>query len=238
MRLGRTSILLLAAFLLGGCTGAPQVQDGPVDLEAEVLNDATMTAGIRECLTVGADRTVARLTAQDGYIGNPDTRLRLPEQWHKAGRMLRDVGQGSYMDEIEMTMNRAAELAAVDAVPVLAEAIAALAIKRPSDILAGDDDAATALLREQGEEDLRTAYAPHLAAAMAEVGVAEAFAKARERYLRLPTKANVPEVDLEAWVLDGAVDGLFVVLAQEEGRIRREPAARTTPLLKRVFGGP
>ncbi len=233
----RTSILLLAALLLGGCAGGPGGQDGSVDLEAEVLNDATMTAGIREALTVGTDRTIARLTAQDGYIGNPDTRLWLPEQWHKAGRMMRDVGQGSYMDEIEMTMNRAAELAARDAGPVLAEAIAALPIKHPADLLAGGDTAATDLLHEKGAEDLRTAYTPILAAAMAEVGVDDAFAKARERYLRLPTKANVPEVDIEAWVLDGAVDGLFVVLAQEEQRIRRDPDARTTPLLKRVFGG-
>ena len=198
-----------------------------------------MAAGIREALTVGSGRTVERLTAQDGYIGNPDTRLRLPEEWHKAARMLRDVGQGSYMDEIDMTMNRAAERAAVDAVPVLAAVIAAMPIKDPAAILEGGDTAATDLLRKEGEQQLRAAYAPIVAAAMDEVGVDAAFAKARERYLRLPTKANVPEVDLEAHVLDGAIDGLLIpALTQEDKRIRQDPAARTTPLLKRVFVRP
>lgn len=238
MRNRRISTLLLAALLLGGCASKPEVRDETIDLGAEILNGATMAAGIREALTVGAVRTVARLTAQDGYIGNPDTRLRLPEQWQKAARMLRDVGQGSYMDEIDMTMNRAAERAAEDAVPVLAAVIAAMPIKDPAEVLEGGATAGTDLLHKEGEKDLRAAYSPIVAAAMAEVGVDVAFAKARERYLRLPTKANVPEVDLEAHVLDGAINGLFVVLAQEEQRIRQDPTARTTPLLQRVFGGP
>lgn len=238
MRQPTTTFLLLTLLLAAGCAGIRDAIEGGIDLGSGQLNEATTAAGLREALTVGTERTVARVTVQDGYIGNPDIRIPLPAQWTRPARMLRDVGLGSYVDEIDMTMNRAAERAAREAYPVFADAVAAMTIKDAFAILEGTDTEATDYFRRQTEKQLRARYAPVVTAQMDQLGVTRAYAKARDLYEGLPMNVSVEAVDLEAYVVDGALDGLFTVLAQEERRIRQDPLARTTALLKRVFGGP
>jgi hypothetical protein len=199
--------------------------------------DETVVAGLREALQFGAERSVSRCARPGGFLENPRVRIPLPSELENIGKGLRALGFDGTVDELEVSMNRAAERAAREAQGLLVQAVESLTISDASAILHGPDDAATQYLRSHSEAALRERFAPVVDAAMREVGVYRAYDELRTRN-RVLALLGSPTVELNRYVTDETLDGLFTLIRDEEGRIRNDPAARTTELLRSVFGQP
>jgi hypothetical protein len=200
-------------------------------------SDATIAAGLREALQIGAERSVSRAARPGGFLDDPRVRIPLPPQLDKLARGMRALGFHSAVDDLETAMNRAAERAAREAQTPLVDAVAGLQIADARAILGGPDDAATQYLRAHSEDALRERFAPVVEQAMRSTGVYRAFDELRARNRALALLAD-PTVDLNRYVTTETLNGLFTLIRDEEQRIRREPAARTTDLLRAVFGEP
>jgi hypothetical protein len=198
--------------------------------------EARIAAGLREALRVGTQRAVSIRSQPGGFAAVPSLRLRLPNDVQPAAKTLRAIGMGHHVDELESAMNRAAERSAGEAVPVFADAIASMTIADAYEILNGADDAATRYFQDRTSAALRTHFAPVVQSAMAEVGVYQAYSEAMKLYEALPLSQGLGAPDLQGYVLDRTLSGLFSTVAAEEARIREDPAARTTALLRDVFG--
>ena len=178
---------------------------------------------------------MARTSAVDGFLGSDRIRIRLPESLDPMAGALRAVGFGSSVDELEVAMNRAAEHAAGEATDVFLGAISRMTISDARGILDGGDTAATEYFRRNTSDALRSRFQPIVTEKVQEVGLAQLYDQLVTRYRALPIpKRDAPELD--GYVTERALDGLFTVLGQEEQRIRTDPSARVTQLLQTVFG--
>lgn len=200
-------------------------------------SDPTIAAGLREALQIGAERSVSRAARPGGFLDDPRVRIPLPPQLDKLGRGLRALGFDGAVEELEVAMNRAAERAAREAQGPLVAAVMGLQIADARAILSGPDDAATQYLRRASGDALRERFAPVVASAMRDTGVHRAYEELRSRN-RVLALLKDPTVDLERYVTDETLDGLFTLIRDEEQRIRNDPSARTTELLRVVFGQP
>jgi hypothetical protein len=199
------------------------------------LDSATVAAGLREALAVGTANAVETTSRTDGFWRNPAIRIPLPEALAPMASTLRGLGLSRQVDELELTMNRAAEQAAGEAAPVFLDALQGMTISDALGILNGGDTAATEYFRSRTSDELRTRFAPIVGDQMSRLGLVQLYDGLAARYAALPL-TTTPPVDLRDYVTDRALGGLFTVLGQEETRIREDPAARTTELLQRVFG--
>jgi len=221
-----TRFLLLASLLV---SGAVPVQAGRLDSE-------TAAAGLREALRTGTSRAVDLLGSVDGYLKNPQVHIPVPEKFESIGKAMRKIGLDSVMDEFETGMNRAAEAAAPLAKEVFVSAIKEMTIADALDIVRGDEHAATDYLRLHAGEELGARFRPIVSEQLAAVGATRAFDDLMDRAASIPFLGR-PGVDLEVYVTDKALDGMFLMIATEEQKIREDPLARTSDLLKTVFGG-
>lgn len=219
-----------------GCSGFNAAALGDV-LGGGALDDATIVDGLREALHVGTQRTVASTSRPDGFFANPRIRIPMPPDLAKVAKTLRSAGLGSHVEEFELAMNRAAEQASGEAVEVFWGALKRMTFADARGILQGEDDAATAFFRRTAGEELRARFHPVVAAKMSELGYVRKYDELVRMYTALPLTTK-PAFRPEDYVTDRALDGLFTILADEEKRIRDDPAARTTALLRRVFGAP
>jgi len=227
-------LLALALVAPGGCAELSRLAD-EAGLGSGPPSERTVAAGLSEALQLGARRAVARTSAPGGFLEDPRLHIPLPEELERPASALRAVGLGGRVDELETTLNRAAERAAGEAVPVFRDAILGLTFEDAMAILRGGETAATELLRRRTEPALRERFAPIVDDAVARVGLARVYDAVATELARLPL-VSAPRLDLEDYVTGRALDGLFRALAAEEQRIREDPAARTTELLRRVFG--
>ncbi|MFZ5756810.1 MAG: DUF4197 domain-containing protein [Pseudomonadota bacterium] len=198
--------------------------------------EALIASGLKEALSIGSERAATTLSAVGGYAKNPALRLTLPESVQPLAKTLRQIGMGSHVDKVEADMNRAAELAAAKAVPVFRSAVTQMTLADAVGILKGGDNAATTYFRGRTESALRTQFAPIIQGTLQQTGYYDSYRQMLAVYNKLPV-ADKPSLDLEQHILDRSLDGLFTKLADEEALIRRDPAKRTTELLKQVFGG-
>jgi len=227
--------LLLTAAALGGC--ASLNADALGDLLGEApLDEATVAAGLKQALSIGSGRAVDAVSATDGFLADELLRIAVPAQLAGVTGALRDLGLNGPVDDLEVGMNRAAALAAGEARTVLATAVSQLTIADAFTILNGGDTAATDLFRARTGDELRARFRPLVDDAMAEVGVARLYDTMVDAYDALPLTGKPELVSLEDHVVEGTLDGVFTALGREEALIRHDPAARTTDLLKRVFG--
>jgi hypothetical protein len=199
------------------------------------LDEQTAVAGLREALKVGTRRAVDATSAPDGFLGNALIRITIPDEYQKVAGTLRDIGWGKQVDRLEVAMNRAAERAAGEAVDVFWDAITRMTVADAFSILHGNDTAATDYFQSRTRPELESRFRPIVAEKMEEVGLYALYRELSDRYNALPFVTE-PAIDLEAYTTAEALDGLFAVLGQEEKRIREDPLARTTDLLRRVFG--
>ena len=199
------------------------------------LDEKTAAEGLKEALQVGTERTVLKTSKVDGFLGNALIRIALPKNYKKVADALRKVGFGKDVDELEVAMNRAAERAAGEARPVFEEAIKKMTLTDAVRIVRGGNTAGTQYFREHTSEVLQAKMLPIVAQSMEKVGVTQRYARMTEQYDKLPFVTH-PALDLDQYVTERTLSGLFTVLGQEEKRIRKHPAARTTELLRKVFG--
>lgn len=230
-------LLAMSLCLLVGCvtlpTSSPSTENNADPGQGDQAS--TIASGLREALLVGIERTVERTGRLDGYLANELIRISLPQELEAVSERLHQVGLGAQMDNLELAMNRAAEQAAGEATAIFIESIRRL---RPEDvraILNGGPDAATRYLRRQSEQNLRDSYQPIVHSRMTRVNAYGYYHDLVRAWNRLPLVQPLT-LELEDYVTQQALDGLFRVLAQEEERIRQDPLARTTDLLRRVLG--
>lgn len=229
-------MLAFAIFAVAGCAGT-SLDDllEAAGARPTPLDRSTIVAGLREALEVGTERTVERTAVIDGYLANEVIRIAIPDELDKMASTLRRIGLGRQVENLETSMNRAAEEAAGEARDVLWSEVRRLTIPDAVAILEGGSTAATDLLQERSADRIRERFEPIVVSKMEEVGLARLYADLAQRYNRLPF-VSTPAIDLDRYVTDRALDGLFTVLGEEEAKIRSEPLARTTELLRRVFG--
>lgn len=233
-RLGRIALVAGATASLA-CAEMGGIDLGAIlELPAE-SSEQHIASGLKEALRVGTQRAVSSLSQPGGFANVPALRLQLPEDLQPAARTLRAVGMGKPVDDLENAMNRAAETAAGEAIPVFADAVASMSIADAVGILNGPDDAATSYFQERTSASLRARFTPIVEGAMQQVGVYRSYSEAKRLYESIPLTQDLAP-DLEGYVLDRTLSGLFGSLAKEEARIREDPAARTTALLREVFG--
>lgn len=199
------------------------------------LDQTTVASGLKQALDVGTRRTTASLSAPGGFSENPRLRIGLPGELGTLARALRQVGLGGQVDALEDSMNLAAEQAAAKAVPIFSSAITSMSIADAFEILNGPENAATSYFQERTSDALRAEFSPIAASAIKEVGLYQAYRDIVARYDAIPF-SKPPALNLESYITDQTLNTLFGELAKEEALIRQNPAARSTALLRRVFG--
>jgi hypothetical protein len=226
---------MASAIWLFGCAGSPSLSSvGDLLKTGGVTGESRIVAGLKQALEVGTERAVGQTSRPDGFLENSSIRIGLPDSLDTMARGLRAVGMGAQLDELEVAMNRAAEEAAGEATPVFWDAIGQMSFSDARSILDGGPTAATDYFDETTREPLNARFGPIVAARMQDVGVVKQYQELADRYAALPF-TQAPALKLEQYVTNGALDGLFHVLGQEERKIREDPAARSTALLKEVF---
>jgi len=244
-RRARGPVAALAALLLlgAGCSGSSLgafdsiLQGAGLPAGGGSLDTSTIVAGLRDALRVSTGEAVRQTSAPNGFLANELIRIRLPESIDPMVRTLRAVGFGPKIDELDVAMNRAAEKAAGEATDVFLDAIRQMTFSDARSILNGGDTAATDYFRRTSSAALRSRFEPIVAEKVQSVGLAQLYSGLVDRYQLLPIPGKQPAPELDSYVTDQALDGLFTVLGQEETRIRTDPAARVNELLKTVFGG-
>ncbi len=202
------------------------------------LGDTQVGAGLKEALKVGIENTIKLLGKQDGYLANEGVKILLPQTIKNMEGTLRKMGLGPQIDEFVLSMNRAAEKSAPLAADVFASAIADMTIDDAQKILKGKDTAATDYLKEKTSAKLLDAFQPSVSQAMDDYAVTKKYEEILGKVKTLPFANKLSGgLDLDKYVSSKALDGLFKVLGEQEAKIRTDPAARTTELLKQVFGG-
>lgn len=192
-------------------------------------------SGLKAALTKGAEFAVSNLGKPDGFLGNPKVKIPLPDSLKKAEKAMRTIGMGKYADELTTTMNHAAEQAVVEAKPILVDAISKMSWQDAKGILSGGEDAATQYFKRTTSGQLTQKFLPVVKKATSKV-------KLTEQYNKFAGKAagvgliGKKDADLDSYVTNKALDGLFLMIAEEEKNIRKNPVAAGSDLLKKVFG--
>lgn len=200
------------------------------------LDEATVAAGLRDALRVGTENSVLSTSRPGGFLDNELIRVNLPDQLTPVASTLRKLGLGSHVDALEAAMNRAAEQAAGQAKSVFWTAITEMSIADAFSILRGNDTAATDYFQAKTSTRLRARFGPIVSSQISSLGLADQYNQVVDTYNAVPLTSKPELVDLNEYVTDRTLEGLFTVLAREEQKIRHDPLARTTDLLKRVFG--
>lgn len=222
--------LLLAVGFLAGCGSLSGLGTGGAVTEQEAVT------GIRQALDKGVSTGISSLHRQDGFFGNNTYKLFLPPDARKIENVMRDIGLGRTVDQAILQINRAAEDAVGYAAPIFTDAIREMTIQDALNIVRGEQDAATRYFREKTTAKLTQAFMPIIQRSLDQLQATRHYSELINAYNRLPTTFNKLNPDLPSYVTEKAVDALFDQVAKEEANIRANPRARTTEILKKVFG--
>jgi hypothetical protein len=200
------------------------------------LTSAEAASGIREALEQGVGKGIALLNKENGFFGNQAYKLLLPPDAQKIENTLRQVGMGALVDRAILQVNRAAEDAVGSARPIFTEAITQMTIPDALNIIKGPNDAATQYFREKTTDKLVSAFTPVIKTSLDRFSATKYYSDMINTYNGFPTTLNKLNPDLTSYVVNKTVNALFDQIAKEEANIRANPRARTTELLKKVFG--
>lgn len=234
--------LLIIPLLLAGCSGETfkQTMDsfGKVMTDEPGLTSGEVTSGLKEALIVGTEKAVSISSKEDGFYKNPRLFIPFPEEAEKVKSTALNLGLKSQVDRFEETLNRAAEEAVSSAAPIFVHAITSMSIHDAFGILNGGENAATTYLRGRTESELYALFQPEVEKAIDKVELTKYWNPLASAYNTASSFTGGQPInpDLKGYVTDQAMDGLFLLIAEEEAEIRENPAARATDLLKRVFG--
>lgn len=242
----RTKIILLsiilavlpvspAAYAAWGDFFKSLIDETTSDQDAGTLSNSEIIAGLKEALSQGSRAAIQKLGRVDGFYRNPSVRIPMPESLETVESTLRTLKQDEIADEFVLTLNRAAEKAMPETVDVFSAAIREMSFADARSILRGPDDAATQYFRRTSSADLEQRILPIVRRATDSVGVTSTYKAMVDQLGVMSSLVDTSSLDIDRYVTDKAVEGLFTMLAREEKLIREEPAARTTALLKKVF---
>jgi hypothetical protein len=220
------------AGLFDELTSALEVVRGP----GSNLDDSTIAKGLKEALATGTTRAVKEVSQRNGYFNNDLIKILLPEKIRSTADLLGKFGFQPQVDEFVLSMNRAAEKAAPKATEHFVTALKAMSFEDARAILKGDATSATQYFRKKTGDKIYADFKPVVVANMKDVGVSQYYSQMTEKFQSIPFAGTVGSFDLDHYVTTKAVDGLFTMLGEEEKKIRTDPAARGTELLKKVFG--
>ncbi len=231
--------LVLTAFLLGACTSA-QINQAITEVNKQMGSEKPLTSaevgeGLKEALINGISKGSDLVSQADGYFKNPEIKIPFPPDVKKVEDKLRQIGLGSEVDKFVMTLNHGAEDAAKEAKPIFITAIKQMTIQDAFAILKGQPDAATEYLKRTTSAQLKEKFKPVIQNSLNKVSATKYYGDIVTRYNSIPLVQKV-NPDLNDYATDKAIEGLFLMIAKEEKNIRENPVARTTDLLKRVFG--
>ncbi|MEH6632157.1 MAG: DUF4197 domain-containing protein [Halopseudomonas aestusnigri] len=203
--------------------------------ETSSLSVGEISTGLKEALRVGSERVVDQVSLQNGYNSDSKIHIPLPDSLKKVQSALRTVGLSSMADDLELKLNRGAEKAAVEAKELFFNAISEMTLDDAKRIYNGRDDEATRYFQEKMTPDLTKRFKPIIDKTLSEVGAVKSYEEMISNYKAIPFVPDVKS-DLTNYTVGKALEGLFYYLAKEEEQIRKNPLARTTEILKEVFG--
>jgi hypothetical protein len=228
--------------------GTGSAQAGLLDFGKKLLEETTAPAGapsamntdeigsgLKEALKVGTERVVGQLGRTDGFNADPAIHIPLPGSLQTARNMLQKVGMDSMLSDLELRLNRAAEAATPKAKTLFLQAIGDMSLEDVKGIYNGPEDAATRYFQQKMSPDLAAEMRPVVEQSLADVGAVQTYEQVMGQYRTLPFAPDI-KTDLSGYVVDKGMAGIFHYLALEEAAIRKDPAKRTTDLLRRVFG--
>lgn len=199
------------------------------------LSSAEIAEGLKEALTNGISKGSDIVSQMDGYFKNAEIKLPFPPEAKKAEDKLRQIGMGAEVDKFVLSLNRAAEDAAKEAKPIFVAAIKQMTIQDAAGILKGQPDAATQFLKKTTTSPLKDKFKPVVQNSLAKVDATKYYTDLITTYNKIPLVQKM-NPNLDEYATDKAIEGLFVMIAKEEKNIRNNPGARTSELLKKVFG--
>jgi hypothetical protein len=218
--MNKITLLLVAAFLF--LMTSPAVSQD-------------VAGGLKEALAVGTGNAVQMLSKSNGYFGDAAVKILMPEKMQKAAEVLKKAGYQKEVDDFILSMNRAAEQAAPKARPIFEDAVKKMSFDDTQKILKGGNTAATDYFKAKTSPQLTDAFKPVIADSMNQVGATRSYKALTDRYNSMVPFGKMDSFDLDSYVTQKSLDGMFLKVGQEEAKIRTNPAARTTDLLKKVF---
>ena len=199
------------------------------------ISTGDASSGVKEALAKGADYAVSSLGKQNGFLGNSKVKIPLPDGLKKAEKAMRTFGMGKQADELVDTMNHAAENAVAEAKPILMDSIKKMSVNDAKGILTGGDDSVTNYFKRTSTEALTQKFMPIVQGATKKVQLGEQYNKFAEAGAKFGL-VKKEQVNLEQYVTQKALDGVYLMMAKEEAAIRKDPVGQGSALLKKVFG--
>ena len=203
--------------------------------QLDSITQREAVAGLKAALERGSQQAVATLGRADGFLGNPQVKIPLPDSLTRAERLMRRVGAGRYADEVIVAMNRAAEQAVPEAKALFLDSVRKMTVQDAKAILSGGDSAGTEYFRRTTRAPLHTRFLPIVKRATARVRLAQKYNRYADRGVSLGV-VKQEHADLDEYVTQKALDGLYFMVAEEEKRIRKDPVGTGKAILKKVFG--
>lgn len=217
---------LIASFVLAA---------GPAGAQLDKLSNQDAVGGLKAALEKGSTVAVAALGRSDGFFGNPQVKIPLPESLKSAERLMRGVGMGKYADELVLTMNRAAEAAVPEAKQLLVSVVKQMSVQDAKGILTGGNTAGTEYFKRSTSDQLRAKFLPIVKNATQKVNLAAKYNQYAEKGATFGLLKK-EDANLDGYVTQKALDGLFFMVAEEEKKIRANPVQAGSDILKKVFG--
>lgn len=240
MRFFKLSMIFLAAVCIFSESVAAQTtrtRRTQINRQTTNISNSDITGGLKDALLQGARNAIGELGRENGFLDNTRVRIPLPKNLQKTEKTLRRLGQGRKVDEFIESMNRAAEEAVPVAADIFFDSVRQMSFTDARNILfSGQDDAATEFFRRTSEDRLREEFRPIVERFTTKVGVTQKYKTMVGRYGFIGKVVGEDATDIDGYITQKAMDGLFLLIADEERKIRRDPIRRTTSLLRKVFG--
>ena len=228
-------IIFLSSFSFGSKAQFLEDARKMIDQGKGGLTEKDAADGIKEALVKGTGESISLVSKLNGYFSNPEIKIPFPPDAREIESKLRAIGLGSKIDEVTLAINRAAEDAAKSAESIFVSAVKKMSISDAIQIVRGQNDAATRYLAKTTTPDLKAAFSPVIKASLDKVDATRLWEDVIKAYNQIPFVSR-QNPNLTEYVTDKAISGLFIMIAKEELKIRQNPAARTTELLRKVFG--
>ncbi|MCF8435447.1 MAG: DUF4197 domain-containing protein [Ignavibacteriales bacterium] len=235
----KVTILFVLVYLISVSSSYSQIKDILKDVQKNIPGQNTggskVEDGLKEALSIGSENAIKLVSQTDGFLKNPEIAIPLPKQLSDVEKVAKSFGIGKQFEDIQVSLNRAAESASAEAAPILLAAIKGMTVDDAIKIVNGADNAATEYFKSKTKEELKNALKPKVNEILGAGGVTKMYNQVADKLKSVPF-LGFELTDLGEYVSTKSLDGIFTMLSKEELKIRKDPAARVTDLLKDVFG--